>query len=375
MAIHPMTNSVANKKTVVFCIEALSVGGAEQMLVAMANQFATDGWHVHMVCLTTAGELAGGLDAAVTLHVLNKKPGADIGLPRRLRRLIKTINPYTVNSHLWTANLWTRLSLVGSGYRVVVTEHSRDFWKSWYHRLIDQLLSRYTKKLVAVSNDTADFYRNDISIKQSLVTVINNGVDTKRYAEGSGAHLKQEWANDGQLLLGTVGRLVEAKNHPRLIEMAALLKQRGVSFKLVIAGDGPGKADVEALIDSSELSEHVLLLGQRMDIPDLLNALDIFILSSDREGHPLTALEAQAAGTPVVLTNAGGSADAIAGTTDQWHGMLVEKSAQALADAVITMQHERANISLQGDQAQKYALAHFDKRQMIDAYQQLFLNT
>ena len=369
-----MASNVANKDKIVFCIEALTVGGAEQMLVAMANQFAADGWQVHMVCLTTAGELAENLDTAVSLHVLDKKPGVDLSLPRRLRSLIKTINPYTVNSHLWTANLWARLSLIGSGYRVFVTEHSRDFWKSWYHRVIDQLLSGTTKKLIAVSNDTADFYRSDVGIKETLVTVINNGVDTARYAAGDGAQLRQEWLSGDQLLLGTVGRLVDAKNHPRLIEMAAILKQQDIQFKLVIAGDGPNQSNVKALINSHQLNEQVLMLGQRLDVPDVLNALDIFILSSDREGHPLTALEAQAAGTPVVLTNAGGSADAIAGSGVHRYGLLVDQSAQALADAVISMQSEGGGLAERGQQAQQYALAHFDKRQMIHAYQQLFLN-
>jgi len=370
-----MSSNGANKETVIFCIEALTVGGAEQMLVAMANQFAADGWQVHMVCLTKPGELAADLTDAVTLHVLDKKPGIDIGLPKRLRSLVKQINPHSVNSHLWTANLWTRLSLIGSGNRVFVTEHSRDFWKRWYHRIIDRVLAGSTQKLVAVSNDTADFYREDIGINTKLVTVINNGVDTQRYAAGDGEHLRQEWVSDDQLLLGTVGRLVEAKNHTRLIEMAALLKHLGLSFKLVIAGDGPGRAELAALIDSEQLSDQVLMLGQRMDIPQILHALDIFILSSDREGHPLTALEAQAAGTPVVLTNAGGSADAIAGTQEQRYGLLVDKSAEALADAVFSMHREGAGLKQRGQQAQQYALSHFDKRQMIDAYQRLFLNT
>jgi len=177
--------------------------------------------------------------------------------------------------------------------------------------------------------------------------------------------------------LGTVGRLVSAKNHVRLIEMAVELKSRDVAFKLVIAGDGEERAAIEAKINQQDLSQQVLLLGQRLDIPDLLHSLDIFILSSDREGHPLTALEAQAAGTPVILTNAGGSADAIAGGRGQMGemlgGMLVEKSPRALADAVVALQQSELSLARRGKQAQAYALAHFDKRQMIDAYQRLFL--
>lgn len=113
-------------KTIAFCIEVLTVGGAEQMVVAMANQFIARDWQVHMICLTKEGELATELHSDVALHVLNKKPGVDLRLPRRLRALIKGINPTAVNSHLWTANLWTRLSLLGSVIPVVVTEHSRD---------------------------------------------------------------------------------------------------------------------------------------------------------------------------------------------------------------------------------------------------------
>jgi len=140
---HP-ANMNANTKTVAFSIEALTVGGAEQMLVAMANQFAADGWQVHMLCLTKAGELAEQLDASVTLHILDKKPGVDTTLPKKIRKLIELIEPDAINSHLWTANLWMRVALYRTQYKVFATEHSRDFWKSWYHRLLDRVLTPTT---------------------------------------------------------------------------------------------------------------------------------------------------------------------------------------------------------------------------------------
>lgn len=359
-------------KTIAFCIEALTVGGAEQMLVAMANEFIERRWQVHMICLSKPGELADKLDASVHLHVLNKKPGADLSLPKRLRALLLGINPIAVNSHLWTANLWTRVSLIRSSIPIVVTEHSRDFWKPRHYRMLDRLLIRTTLKLVAVSNDTADFYKDDIGIAADKVMVINNGVNTKRYANGDGNALKQQWAPNNELLIGTVGRMVEAKNHKRLVQVAALLESRMNNFKIILVGDGELRHAIEAAVESKGVHKVLHLAGARSDIPDVLAAFDLFVLTSDREGHPLTALEAQAAATPVVLTNAGGSADAVASDGVHSGGQLVEKDANAVADAIVDLTQNREALNAMGEFAQHYALQHFDLQHMVDQYETLF---
>ncbi len=363
-------------KTVVFCIEALTIGGAEQMLVTMANRLIGRGWQVHMFFLAQKGELSEKLDSAVYTHVLDKQGGFDRHLPRKLRKLLKSLNlnPTVVNSHLWVANFWTRLSLIGTSIPVIVTEHSRDFWKPVHYRLIDRLLSWTTYKLVAVSNDVASFYRDEIRIPSKLITVINNGVDVAKYAAGAGANLRSSWVKSDQLLIGTVGRMVPAKNHMRLLDMASMLRDDGIDFKLVIVGDGPERANIEAGLMQRKLEQHVILLGARDDIPDVLAALDIFVLSSDREGHPLTALEAQAAGTPVVLTNAGGSADAIATDGDKCGGLLVDLKAEDLAQAVAHLSRNRKQLADMAQFGQAYAFDHFDTEFMVDQYETLFLS-
>jgi len=367
-----MASQTPNHKTIAFCIEALTVGGAEQMLVAMANQFVLRGWHVHMICLTKAGELADNLSDEVNLHVLDKKPGADLHLPKRLRALVKRIKPIAINSHLWTANLWTRVSLLGAGTPIFVTEHSRDTWKPRHYRLLDKLLIKSTRKLIAVSNDTADFYKDDIGLSEKKIQVINNGVDTQRYASGNGDALRKMWAPDGQLLIGTVGRMVPAKNHLRFLKVAAAVSQQISNVKFVLVGDGELRAEVEAEHKALELQNIVELAGSRTDIPDVLAALDIFVLSSDREGHPLTALEAAAASTPVVLTKAGGSADAIAVDGDNIGGLLVEKDEAELTKALLTLVSDKQRLKAMGEFAQTHALANFDMQHMVDAYEQLF---
>ncbi|MFK7994862.1 MAG: glycosyltransferase [Granulosicoccus sp.] len=373
---------------VAFTIEELSVGGAEHMLMVMANEFVKRGWRVHMICLTHAGELASRLDKSVQVHVLNKRPGIDIRLPWRLVRCVNEIKPDVINSHLWVANAWTRLSLLARNVPVVVTEHSRDTWKSPYYRWIDKRLAGRAHRLVAVSSDTASFYEHNIGIDKQMISVINNGIDTAKYAAGCGEALRLKWlamSPNGievarkPFFIGTVGRLVSAKNHHRLIDAVAMLIDdasvaRSHDIYLKIVGEGPERSQLQQYIESLGLAERISLTGTRHDIPDVLAAFDIFALSSDREGHPLTALEAQAAGTPVVLTDAGGSAEAIARQSDQVGGVLVKPDVSELFKAIRQMVLDPQLREERSQFARTFALENFDKSQMTDHYEVIFRN-
>ena len=374
------------RPVIAFAIEELSVGGAEHMLMVMANEFIDRGWRVHMICLTQAGELASRLNESVQLHVLNKRRGLDPGLPWRYARCVQEIRPDIINSHLWTANVWTRLSLFTKSVPVVVTEHSRDTWKPFFYRWLDRRLANSAHQMVTVSEDTARFYEDVIGIDRQMITVINNGVDTKRYASGCGKQLRKGWfehhapADDLQrepFLIGTVGRLVSAKNHQRLIDACARLLldaelAEQFDIRLKIVGEGPERSRLQHYIDNLGLGSRMTLAGTRHDIPDVLAAFDVFVLSSDREGHPLTALEAQAAGTPVVLTDAGGSGEAIAREGDKSGGLLVKPCVDALTEALRKMITDSQLRAERAAFAQHYALDNFDKRQMIDHYEAVF---
>lgn len=369
------------EQPLVFVIEALTVGGAEQMLIAMANRFSDRGYPVHVICLTQWGELVDSLSPNIERHLLDKKPGMDPTLPGKIRKLIKSIKPAAVNSHLFTANLWTRLGLIGSGTRLVVTEHSRDAWKGTLYRTIDRVFIHACHRLIAVSQDTAKFYTDDVKVKASKVGVINNGIETSVYANGDGQALRQQWLDEyvpvsdqeNCVFVGMVGRLVDAKNHGRLIEAAAKWKDSAPHIRTLIVGDGPLAGDIDQGIQDHELSERVFRLGSRRDVPDILSALDIFVLSSDREGHPLTALEAQAARTPVVLTRAGGCEDALAKEGDNTGGILVNKDVDEFAQAVASMANDAAMRSQMAEFAQGYALKHFDLDGMVDRYAEVML--
>lgn len=366
-----------------FVIEALTVGGAEQLVVELANQFIASGrWLVDVICLTKAGALAAELDDRVTLHELHKQPGLDWRLLTTLPNLVKKLHPSVINSHLWTANTWVRATRCQRYAPIIVTEHSRDAWKKSHQRLIDRCLALFTHRLISVSDDTATFYRDEIKIPPHLIQVVNNGISIAKYEAGDGSQIRSSLGlSEDCLLIGTVGRLTAAKNHCRLVQAMDKVVAIVPNTHAVIVGKGDLESNIRAEIERLQLSKHVHLLGNRSDVADLLNAFDLFVLSSDREGHPLSALEAQAAGCPVVLTRVGGNAEAIADTRrDPSHegfhqvgGILVPADAQALADAIVKLlQNENERIAM-SDFARQFAKKHFSMETMVAAYDDLMI--
>lgn len=141
------------------------------------------------------------------------------------------------------------------------------------------------------------------------------------------SEVRCELGIDGPMVL-SVGRLHPQKGHDVLIEAAAALAERWPSLRVVIAGDGPQRAELEALIAARRAP--VTLLGRRDDVPDLLRAADVIVWASIWEGSPLTAQEALRAGRPLVATRAGGLPDVVGDGA----ALVTPGDPAALADAI-----------------------------------------
>ena len=364
------------KKTVLFAIESLTVGGAERVLVNLANQFDHNRWQVHVVCLSEAGALASDLCEEVTLHTLHKKPGLDTRLFCQIHQLIRQISPDVINAHLWTANTWLRAANF-KNIPIFITEHSSDHWKPRHYRWIDKILRYKTTRLIAVSQNVADYYRQKVGVSPKIIEVILNGIDISAYEKGDSHKLRQELQLPSTTpLIGMVGRMVSAKNYPRLVEAIRQVKAIIPDVKCVIAGDGPERPLIEKCIQEHQLNDTIFLLGTRTDVKDILAGLDLFTISSDREGHPLTALEAQVAGIPVVLTDVGGCKDAIvlnSDSNDIHGGQIVPPSAEALANAYIHLLKNEPLRKKMSEVSLQQASSQFSLERMIKDYDTLFL--
>ena len=165
----------------------------------------------------------------------------------------------------------------------------------------------------------------EISQASAQSSDTGSGVDS-----GSGYGTSSDTDCDAAPCLLTIARLAPQKGLDLLLEAATLIKQRGIDFTWLVAGDGPLKAQLNQQIAAAALP--VKLLGRREDIGALLSQADVVVQTSYWEGQPLTLREAMQAGRAIVATDVGGSAYTLAGC-----GQLVEPQAGPLADAVVAI--------------------------------------
>jgi len=171
-------------------------------------------------------------------------------------------------------------------------------------------------------------------------------------------------------VIGIVGRLVHQKGHKYLLEAMVRIKARFPGSMLLIVGDGPLKGELTAYARDRGLGKDVIFAGSRMDIPDLLSAMDIFVFPSFREGLGNALLEAMAAGKPIIATDVAPMREII---NSEEVGILVPpKDSDALASAIEVLMSDRVRAEALGGAARRRALSFFDIKNTIDKYTGLF---
>jgi glycosyltransferase involved in cell wall biosynthesis len=202
--------------------------------------------------------------------------------------------------------------------------------------------------------------------------VIPNGISTSSERPAGATVVRLEaGVRDGEFLWAAVGRLDEPKDYPNLLRAAAMALKAGERFKILIAGEGPLRHRIEALILSLGLSDAVRLIGLRDDIDSLLAGADALVLSSAWEGLPNVVMEALAAGRPVVTTDVGGVRDLV---TDRRTGFVVApRDPDALCGAMLQMmrltQHDRCEM---GNVGREHIMRHYDAAHVTELWFALF---
>jgi glycosyltransferase involved in cell wall biosynthesis len=217
----------------------------------------------------------------------------------------------------------------------IVIDHWHGFTRfNRKRRLICRALARFTDLSLAVSQGVKDYLVKEIGLDPDKVRVVSNGVNIAAIdtARPSPEVRRELGLSEGAQVIGLVGRLDHwGKGHNELFTAMASLKDRYPVHALIVGG-GRREAEVKQMVAGLGLAGQVHFLGSRRDVPDLLQAMDIFVLPSYSEGVSLALLEAMAAGLPVIATAVGGNPEVV---TDGATGLLIPpRDAAALAQAL-----------------------------------------
>jgi sugar transferase (PEP-CTERM/EpsH1 system associated) len=301
---------------VVHLIYRLDIGGLETLLVDAINRMPAQAYRHAVVCLTDYTEFACRITRpGVELYALHKQPGLGLGVHAKLFKLLRRLRPAILHTYnLGTIEYAFTAALAGVPARVHA-EHGRDARDpqgvNRKHNLLRRLLAPFIDRYVPVSSDLQRWLRGVVGVPAAKVQFIGNGVDTQRFCRSvPAADPREPWADPDAIVIGTVGRLQDVKDHATLIDAFARLRDMLPAerhrLRLVIVGDGPLRSALAERIAGAGLRNCVWLAGARSDVAAAMRSFSLFALSSIAEGTPVTLLEAMATELPVVATHVGG---------------------------------------------------------------------
>jgi sugar transferase (PEP-CTERM/EpsH1 system associated) len=316
-------NSENDIPLVVHVVYSFGTGGLENGLVNLINRMPEDRYRHAIVCLTEAGEFADRIErTGVPIISLHSRKGHSFGLYWRLWKTLKALNPTIVH----TRNLATLEAQIPAwmlrGVKTVHGEHGRDVFdlegKNRKYNLLRRLIRPVVGRYTTVSKDLKHWLMETVGVLESKVVQIYNGVDQELFHPGNGKPMDiapNGFLSEGSFVIGTVGRLAAVKDQATLIRAFKLLldhnPRKRNDLRLVIAGDGPLRKDLEELTAELGIEQAVWMTGNRSDIADVLRLYDLFVLPSLGEGISNTILEAMATGLPIIATDVGGNPELV----------------------------------------------------------------
>ncbi len=311
--------SAARLPQLAFCITDLDPGGAERALVQLVTRLDRQRFEPHVICLSSPGRLVTTLQAAnVPVKCLGARGWWDAGSLWRLSRELKQLRPVLLQTFLFHANLAGRLA----GWRARVPHIVSGIRVAERRRNAYLRLDRWTESLVerhvCVSQAVADYSRDYGGLDPRKLHVIPNGVDYECFATAAPLDLSRWKISAGDVVWVTVGRLDLQKGPWDLLQAVEKLHPSHPQLKLLWAGEGPLRKEMQQWIASHHLQEVIQLIGWQDDIPGLLRAARGFVLSSHWEGMPNVVLEALAAGLPVISTKVEGVSEIISHGETGW---------------------------------------------------------
>ena len=357
---------------VVHVVESMRRGGAESVVIEHVRLAAAD-IEVVVVALNFGGPALEAAQAAgARVHLLGKG-AARLGGVRHLASILRAERPDVVNGHNATGGLYAVAAAALAAVPVVFrTEHTIHFdgRHSVIYPWLEPLSTARSRRVVCVCEAVRDSHVRRMRWATDRFVTVNNGIATLDPARPASEVRRALGLLAEHVVLLSVGSLTVQKAQDVLLDAFAAVAGRHPDARLLLAGEGPLRAALEQRITERGLSNAVRLLGDRADVADLMAASDGFVLSSRREGLPMTLIEAMRAGRATVSTRIGGTADAVVDGETGW--LVPVGDASALAEALECLLVDSARRERFGAAGRQRFLARFTAERMVRETESLY---
>lgn len=349
-----MSNSHTKKIKVLQITHDLAIGGLQQVIVNICRTIDRQKFDISVLCLRSLGEYVPEIEKLgikVTL-LPQKQDGVDYLSFLKVAKILRQERPDVIHTHNTQPFIDGTLGGLLAGVKKIIhTDHARSFPDNKRYMFAEWFMSHFAYRVVGVSEHTANNLIKYEKISPKKIKIIPNGIDATRFNITIDREKKKRElgiTNNGPII-GLGVRLTEQKGITYLLQAMPAIIEKFPAITLVIVGEGPLMKQLKAEADSLEVTKNVLFLGPRLDIPELLQTFEIYVLPSLWEGLPMVLLEALAAGCPIIATKVGGVATAV---EDGVNGTLVQpRDVKQLSRAIIKLlenQDLREEFSLNG---------------------------
>ena len=308
------TQQPQQKIKVLHLITSLEVGGAQHGMLLGLPRFDNNRYE-HIVCsIMDRMQMAQQFrNAGIEVRTLALSRKSDISVALRLRSLLKELQPDVLHTYLLHANILGRIIGRLAGVPAIIgSERTIGQARRW-SRLATKLTNPLTDAVEVNSEIGSKAITRDLGVPSEKVELVRSGLNLEAFSTSTKrAELRSELGlNDEHHLVTFIGRLRPVKGVEYGIKAFAAASQQHENLRMVLAGEGEQLGYLQALTEQLGIKDKVTFLGVRNDLPDLLAATDSLLMPSLNEGFPRTAIEAMAAGKPIIATRVGGTPEAI----------------------------------------------------------------
>jgi glycosyltransferase involved in cell wall biosynthesis len=290
-----------------------------------------------------------------------------------IMRIVKKERIDIVHTYLFPANFFGAVTAkMGGASAIVTSRRGMNELEKKSHIIAYRYSNFLVDKIITVSEASKISAVKSEKVNSGKVISIHNGIDMERFNGNCNAlKTKTELGlKKDHRLVGTVANLKPVKGYQYLVKAIPKIVDSVPNTRFVFAGEGPLREELTGLAGRLKISEKILFAGRRHDIPQILHALDLFVLPSLSEGISNSLLEAMSAGKAVIATAVDGNLEVV---TDGETGFLVPpKDSQALSDAVIKVLSDKPLAKKLGEAGKKRVLTEFHLNKMISKMQNLY---
>lgn len=342
---------------VLFVIDNLGGGGAQKLICDLVQHMQDEDCEMLLLSNKSDKYCTVLKKEGIRIHIVPETCKSISSKLKYMWKVIKAGEYSVIHANLFPAIYYVAIIKRLHGKKcppILMTEHSTDNNRrhKWYFRIIEKNIYASFDHIISISKETQDALLKWLGKKaNSSFSIIENGIDLEKYQNAKAYEKKELYPeyNEADTLIGVVGSFTPQKNHKMMIEAMTLLPEK---FKLLLVGEGPLLIDIKKLVKDKNLDSRIAFLGFRKDVAEIMKTVDIVCIPSIWEGFGLVAVEAMAAGTPVVAADVPGLANVVGDSGVSFDPNNADMIAETLIRAVGYFNDESRRLFM--DNAKRY---------------------